>query len=354
MDRKLTYPVLRDGGSLVYQWAPCYRIWATERASKIAIIANRTGLISLARICMTLAHSGTSCPLHDHLEVGTDLEDGSTELTLVLEGDGCGVEGTPTGDPGEVVFDIPVAGSRIDREFRLGPSERVESAIDGDGLTITASWEGFVALARIFMTLAEPEARFGTRVVLSRSSGLGDGPAIEIEKAAPVEEGSPSRPRAWKVWASEAWREEEHGDAEPLVDGTLLLGDRGRAFFTEACGLVASPSDEGAAEGLPWRLSDAPEVGGLVYEEVDLAQEEDGSVWIRRYALAPERIAGYDLFRLKGDPTCGIYASQRLFERWLEAGLAGLAFQLVWDSSYEEQPVFATPEDDGPAWVDEV
>ena len=133
MDRKLTYPVLRDGGSLVYQWAPCYRIWATERAGKIAIIANRTGLISLARICMTLAHSGTSCPLHDHLEVGTDLEDGSTELTLVLEGDGCGVEGTPTGDLGEVVFDIPVAGGRIDREFRLGPSERVESAIAGDG-----------------------------------------------------------------------------------------------------------------------------------------------------------------------------------------------------------------------------
>lgn len=354
MKRKLTYPVLRDGGSLVYQWAPCYRIWATERAGKIAIIANRTGLISLSRICMTLARSGTSCPLHDHLEVGTDLEDGSTELTLVLEGDGCGVEGTPTGDPGEVVFDIPVAGSRIDREFRLGPSERVESAIDGDGLTITASQEGFVALARIFMILAEPEARFGTRVVLSRSSGLGDGPAIEIEKAVPAEDGAPSRPRAWRIWASEAWREEGRGDAEPLVDGTLLLDDRARAFFTEACGLVASPSDEGAAEGLPWRLSDMPEADGVVYEEMDLAQGEDGGVWIRRYALAPEHIAGYDLFRLKGDPTCGIYASQRLFERWLDAGLAGLAFQLVWDSSYEEQPVFATPDDDGPAWIDEV
>lgn len=354
MKRKLTYPMLRDGGSLVYQWAPCYRIWATERAGKIAIIANRTGLISLSRICMTLARSGTSCPLHDHLEVGTDLEDGSTELTLVLEGDGCGVEGTPTGDLGEVVFDIPVAGGRIDREFRLGPSERVESAIDGDGLTITASREGFVALARIFMILAEPEARFGMRVVLSRSSGLGDGPAIETEKAVPAEDGAPSRPRAWRIWASEAWREEGRGDAEPLVDGTLLLDDRARAFFAEACGLVASPSDEGAAEGLPWRLSDMPEADGVVYEEMDLAQGEDGGVWIRRYALAPEHIAGYDLFRLKGDPTCGIYASQRLFERWLDAGLAGLAFQLVWDSSYEEQPVFATPDDDGPAWIDEV
>lgn len=83
-----------------------------------------------------------------------------------------------------------------------------------------------------------------------------------------------------------------------------------------------------------------------------MARGANGDMWIRRYALATNRVAGCDLFRLCGDQTGGLYASQLLFERWVDAGLEGLGFQLVWDSNYGEQVVFTSPDDRGSVWVD--
>ncbi len=349
MKRRLEYPLWEDGDTMRYRWAPCYRIWTMERSGRIVVVANRPGLISLARICMSLASFDGGRPLHEHLETGTDLEDGSTELTLVREGEEAGPGIPPAERLGEIAIDVSEgAGRDACALLQLEPGEHVGSEIDGDSLTLVANRDGFIALARACMALAEPDVGPGARIELSGVAG----PTVEFERAVPVEKDASWRPRVWRVWAGESWVEEGWGDARPLGDGTLLMDSRAQAFFAELCGLVASPSDVGISGGLAWHLRDVPEVDAFIREETDVARGANGDMWIRRYALATNRVAGCDLFRLCGDQTGGLYASQLLFERWVDAGLEGLGFQLVWDSNYGEQVVFTSPDDRGSVWVD--
>lgn len=350
---QLVYPLLANSDVMTYQWAPCSRIEVRHRHGGICISANRTGFISLARVCMTLATAENSGVRHDHLEGGVDLESGSLELTLALEGERVAAQSARWlswwGVVGETRFDVSGEGGN------LLPGEHVRWHRDADGLTIVASARGLVALARIFLGLSVAGDREGSCVRLEDASGLALELPLEIRRAALAPEEVPSGMRAWKLGNGEAWEElGQPRDAMLCQKGHLLM-DEAAAEFVGRYTTVLPAADQNEGESpFCWQAGDIPVVDCLDWQEAELASDE-GETWIKQYALNADAIRGHHIFRIAGDPGNGVYASQWFFESWLDAGLVGIEFHLAWDSGYGgKQIVFSSSDSAGDIWVDAV
>ena len=67
---------------LQLQWEKDFAISVNALGNEVAIRANKSGLISLARHLLTLAQDSAPKHLHIHLDEYNSLEDGSAELIL--------------------------------------------------------------------------------------------------------------------------------------------------------------------------------------------------------------------------------------------------------------------------------
>jgi hypothetical protein len=74
-------PVPADGGGLPLDWEHGFEI-AVESSGECVIRANKAGLVSLARILLTLALDEVEPGAHVHLDDMNSLEDGSAELVI--------------------------------------------------------------------------------------------------------------------------------------------------------------------------------------------------------------------------------------------------------------------------------
>jgi hypothetical protein len=71
---------------LKLEWEYNFRILTSvDTAGKIVIKANSPGLISLARILLSLSQEAIPSGHHIHLDISNSLEDGSVELILERE-----------------------------------------------------------------------------------------------------------------------------------------------------------------------------------------------------------------------------------------------------------------------------
>jgi hypothetical protein len=66
-----------------FKWEPGFDITVKVEKSHVAIIANKEGLISLARHLLTLSQDEVPNGYDIHLDEYSSLEDGSTELIIV-------------------------------------------------------------------------------------------------------------------------------------------------------------------------------------------------------------------------------------------------------------------------------
>lgn len=71
---------LQTGLRLV--WEPDHVIYAEMRGSALLLGVNRDGLITLARLLLTLAQPNVPLGEHVHLDSSNGLEDGSIELII--------------------------------------------------------------------------------------------------------------------------------------------------------------------------------------------------------------------------------------------------------------------------------
>ena len=71
----------QSGISLI--WEHGFEIESNVHGNEITIMANKSGLISLARHLLTLAQDDVPAGSHFHLDQFNSLEEGSTEMIIV-------------------------------------------------------------------------------------------------------------------------------------------------------------------------------------------------------------------------------------------------------------------------------
>jgi hypothetical protein len=71
----------QNGVSLI--WEEGFEIESSVNGKEITIIANKSGLISLARHLLTLAQDNVPAGSHFHLDQFNSLEEGSTGMIIV-------------------------------------------------------------------------------------------------------------------------------------------------------------------------------------------------------------------------------------------------------------------------------
>ena len=81
MEIKITIPEY-SGNGISYEWEPGFEIEAKIDDGEILILANKAGLISLARHLLTLAQDEVPINNHLHLDEFNALEDGSSEIII--------------------------------------------------------------------------------------------------------------------------------------------------------------------------------------------------------------------------------------------------------------------------------
>jgi hypothetical protein len=74
-------PVPEDGSGVPLVWEYGFEI-VVESPGECVIRANKAGLVSLARILLTLASDEVQSGVHVHLDDGNSLEDGSAQLVI--------------------------------------------------------------------------------------------------------------------------------------------------------------------------------------------------------------------------------------------------------------------------------
>jgi hypothetical protein len=82
MKIQLEVPDYSVENGMEIQWEPNFTILAHIENESVNIKANSDGLISLARILLTLAQSEIPSGYHIHLDSSNSLEDGSCELVI--------------------------------------------------------------------------------------------------------------------------------------------------------------------------------------------------------------------------------------------------------------------------------
>lgn len=82
MKIELDVPDYSAEHGLRMEWEPEHRIETYIEDGVMRIVANRDGLVSLARIMLTLAQPQVSTGTHVHLDASNSLEDGSSELII--------------------------------------------------------------------------------------------------------------------------------------------------------------------------------------------------------------------------------------------------------------------------------
>lgn len=72
------------GRGLHFEWEEGFKIFAEVNVQKkyTSIFGNKAGLISLARILLSLAQDGIPNDYHIHLDYSNSLEEGSSEIIL--------------------------------------------------------------------------------------------------------------------------------------------------------------------------------------------------------------------------------------------------------------------------------
>jgi hypothetical protein len=82
MKIEIDVPDYSPESGLHMEWDDYYEIRTELQDGATRIVANRAGLISLARLCLTLADPAVPSGNHWHLDAPNSLEEGSTELIL--------------------------------------------------------------------------------------------------------------------------------------------------------------------------------------------------------------------------------------------------------------------------------
>ncbi len=82
MKKEIDVPEYRREQGLKLEWEYGFSIECNIEGNVVVIKANREGLISLARHCLTLAQQGVPLGSHLHLDESNALKDGSSELIL--------------------------------------------------------------------------------------------------------------------------------------------------------------------------------------------------------------------------------------------------------------------------------
>ncbi len=82
MEMKISVPQYSKDTGVSFEWESNFEIHTEAKDSCINIRANKEGLISLAKILLTLAGDEVPVGEHVHLDGYNSLEEGSVELIL--------------------------------------------------------------------------------------------------------------------------------------------------------------------------------------------------------------------------------------------------------------------------------
>ena len=82
---KIDVPDYSPSKGLRMEWEDGHSISATQDEGSTVLTANRAGLISLARLILTLANDHVPSGHHWHLDSSNALEEGSIELIIVKD-----------------------------------------------------------------------------------------------------------------------------------------------------------------------------------------------------------------------------------------------------------------------------
>ncbi|MFL5732702.1 MAG: hypothetical protein ACJ78Q_05815 [Chloroflexia bacterium] len=82
MKIEIDVPDYSPEGGLRMRWEEGSIISATEDGGAILIRANHEGLVSLARLLLTLVNEGVPSGAHWHLDAHNAFEDGSIEIVI--------------------------------------------------------------------------------------------------------------------------------------------------------------------------------------------------------------------------------------------------------------------------------
>jgi hypothetical protein len=82
MEIKLSIPNYSEEAGFRFEWEYGFEIKVIAEPKAMVIIANKAGLISLARQLLTLAQDEVPSGYHVHYDEGNSLEDGSAEMVV--------------------------------------------------------------------------------------------------------------------------------------------------------------------------------------------------------------------------------------------------------------------------------